>query len=323
MKTETNNSSTRIVFMGTPNFAVASLEAIADAGYSLVAVITAPDKPAGRGQKLKSSPVKTAAIKLGIPVLQPHNLKDPEFITTLRNLQADLFVVVAFRMLPKTVWTIPLSGTFNLHASLLPDYRGAAPINWALINGEKQTGITTFFINGEIDTGHILLQEKVPVSDNMSAGELHDILMDKGAKLCVNTIESIVQHNIHPQPQQNLPVDKIKPAPKIEKNDCRIDWSRPAVEIHNLVRGLSPYPASWTSFKTSHNTILNAKIFSVKIASESNLRPGEVNTNDQYQLLIGTDDKNIEIVSFQVEGKKPMTPNAFLRGFRGQLIQAE
>src|SRR5690606_32785528 len=234
----------RIVYMGTPEFAVPSLQLLVKHGWNVVAVVTAPDKPQGRGRKLMGSPVKQAAEELGIPVLQPINLKSPDFVEELRSYQADVQVVVAFRMLPEVVWNMPPMGTFNLHASLLPDYRGAAPINWAIINGEKITGVTTFFLKHEIDTGNIIFQEEEPILPQDNVGSLYERLMDRGSKLVLKTIEAIAQNAVEMRPQDE---SKAKhPAPKLYKEMGEINWNQPAESIHNLVRGLSPYPAAWT-----------------------------------------------------------------------------
>lgn len=248
----------KIVFMGTPDFAVASLDAIVQANFDVVAVVTAPDKPAGRGQKLNESAVKKYAVEKGIPVLQPEKLKNPEFIEELRSYQADLQVVVAFRMLPEIVWNMPAKGTINLHGSLLPQYRGAAPINHAIINGEKESGVTTFFLKQEIDTGDIILSDSVPIADDETAGDLHDKLMVVGANLLVKTLHAVEANNITEQPQpQN---DDLKHAPKIFKEDCKIDWNNPAQTIHNLIRGLSPYPTAFTILNDKNLKVFKAEI---------------------------------------------------------------
>src|SRR6185295_14348671 len=241
----------RIIFIGTPEFAVPSLEILVESEFNVVAVITAPDKPQGRGQKLTSSPVKECAVKYSIPVLQPTNLKSPEFITELKSYNATLQVVVAFRMLPEVVWAMPSLGTFNLHASLLPQYRGAAPINWAIINGEKETGATTFFLKHEIDTGSIIYQEKENISDDDNVGALYERLMNKGASLVLKTVKAIETGNVPSQAQDES--QKLKHAPKIFKETCEISWNQPTEIIRNFVRGLSPYPAAWTR--------LNGKVF--------------------------------------------------------------
>lgn len=237
----------RIVFMGTPEFAVASLEKIAEAGHEIAAVVTAPDRPAGRGQKIQFSAVKEAAIKLHIPVLQPEKLKNEDFVSELKKLNAELFVVVAFRMLPEVVWNMPPKGTINLHGSLLPQYRGAAPINWAVINGEKETGVTTFFIRHEIDTGNILQHKKIEISESDNAGTIHDKLMITGAGLLVDTLDKLEKTTLTAEPQEKFVGNQeLKHAPKIFRETCHINWKKSTEEIYNLIRGLSPYPAAWT-----------------------------------------------------------------------------
>ena len=298
----------RIIFMGTPDFAVPSLKVLVENGFNIVAVITAPDKPKGRGQKLAVSPVKAYSQSRNIPVLQPTNLKNPEFVSLLRSYRANLQVVVAFRMLPEVVWNMPEIGTFNLHASLLPDYRGAAPINWAIINGEKATGVTTFFLRHEIDTGDIIFQEKETIFPEDDAGSLYTRLMHKGAQLVLKTVKAIQKNDYVSQPQYLEATQKK--APKIFKETCRINWQSTAGEIHNFIRGLSPYPAAWTHIG---NTI--CKIYKSEISRKSlNLiRPGDYVTQDNH-LYFKTADQLIEVCELQVEGKKRMKTEAFLRG---------
>jgi len=296
--------------MGTPDFAVASLDALVQANFDVVAVVTAPDKPAGRGQKLNESAVKKYAVEKGIPVLQPEKLKNPAFIEELRSYQADLQVVVAFRMLPEIVWNMPAKGTINLHGSLLPQYRGAAPINHAIINGEKESGVTTFFLKQEIDTGDIILSDSVPIADDETAGELHDKLMVVGANLLVKTLLAIEANNITEQPQpQN---DDLKHAPKIFKEDCKIDWNSPAQTIHNLIRGLSPYPTAFT--------FLNDKTLKVFKAEMEDKEPGIVAggflTDGKTYLKFAAKDGFIKLLDIQYEGKKRMLIEDFLRGMR-------
>lgn len=296
--------------MGTPDFAVASLDALVQANFDVVSVVTAPDKPAGRGQKLNESAVKKYAVEKGIPILQPEKLKNPEFIEELRSYQADLQVVVAFRMLPEIVWNMPAKGTINLHGSLLPQYRGAAPINHAIINGEKESGVTTFFLKQEIDTGDIILSDSVPIADNETAGELHDKLMVVGANLLVKTLLAIEANNITEQPQpQN---DDLKHAPKIFKEDCKIDWNSPAQTIHNLIRGLSPYPTAFT--------FLNDKTLKVFKAEMEDKEPGIVAggflTDGKTYLKFAAKDGFIKLLDIQYEGKKRMLIEDFLRGMR-------
>jgi methionyl-tRNA formyltransferase len=300
----------KIVFMGTPDFAVASLDALVQANFDVVAVVTAPDKPAGRGQKLNESAVKKYAVEKGIPVLQPEKLKNPAFIDELRSYQADLQVVVAFRMLPEIVWNMPSKGTINLHGSLLPQYRGAAPINHAIINGEKESGVTTFFLKQEIDTGDIILSDRVPIADDETAGELHDNLMVVGANLLVKTLRAIEANKITEQPQpQN---DDLKHAPKIFKEDCKIDWNSPAQTIHNLIRGLSPYPTAFTLLNEK-----NLKVFKAEIEDkEPGIVAGGFLTDGKTYLKFAAKDGFIKLLDIQYEGKKRMLIEDFLRGMR-------
>lgn len=298
----------RIIFMGTPEFAVPSLQILVENGYEVVAVITAPDKPKGRGQKVIPSPVKEYALTQNIPVLQPLNLKDAGFQEELKALDANLQIVVAFRMLPRAVWDMPAIGTFNLHASLLPKYRGAAPINWAIINGETETGITTFFLQHEIDTGNILFQEKEPVHPDDTAGSLYERLMNKGAKLVLKTVQSVEAGDYQPRPQSDTAATH---APKIFKETCQIDWNKSAVQIRNFVRGLSPYPAAWTTINDQH-----CKIFAVSIPEEngSGLKPGELFTDNKKIIAIKAADGLVYIDELQLQGKKRMPAEDFLRG---------
>jgi methionyl-tRNA formyltransferase len=307
----------RIVFLGTPGFAVPSLAALAENGFDIAAVITAPDKPAGRGLQLQESPVKQYAVSKGIPVLQPPKLKDPAFLEELRSYKANLQIVIAFRMLPVAVWDMPELGTFNLHASLLPQYRGAAPINRAIMNGEKETGLTTFFLRHEIDTGDILFQEKVEIGESETAGELHDRMAELGAALVVRTTKAIENDTTHPVPQPEV-TDDLKTAPKIFKEDCRIDWDRPARAIFNLIRGLSPYPAAFT--------MLDGKVFklySSLIDFDAALEePGTISTDGKTLLAIAAADGWIVVKEVQLEGKKRMGIEEFLRGYRLQSSKA-
>jgi methionyl-tRNA formyltransferase len=303
----------KIVFMGTPEFAVASLEALLDAGSEVVGVITAPDKPAGRGQKLSESAVKQYAVSKGLKVLQPEKLKNPEFLAELKALNADLQVVVAFRMLPEVVWSMPAKGTINLHASLLPQYRGAAPINWAIINGEKESGVTTFFLKQEIDTGDVLFMEKITITDDVTAGEYHDRLMNKGAGLLVKTVKAIESGRYTEQPQQQLTDEQeLKHAPKIFKDDCRINWNQPVEKVYNLIRGLSPYPASYTE--------LNGKTFKIYKASKEvftpEVKPGTYLTDNRTYLKFACANGYIFVTDAQLEGKKRMNIEDFLRGVK-------
>src|SRR5471030_1979348 len=303
----------RIVFMGTPEFAVASLDALVKAGLEVVGVITAPDKPAGRGQKLSESAVKQYAVKNGLKVLQPEKLKNPEFLAELEALKADLQVVVAFRMLPEAVWNMPPKGTINLHASLLPQYRGAAPINWAIINGEAESGVTTFFLKHEIDTGDILFTEKVTLSGHETAGELHDWLMNKGAGLLVKTVKGVEsgRYNEHPQAQLAEGVE-LKHAPKIFKEDCLIDWSQRAQEIYNKIRGLSPVPTAYTTLNGKKLKIYRAEYEQ----QQPGIQPGGFLTDNKTYLKFAAADGFISVTEVQLEGKKQMDVADFLRGVK-------
>jgi methionyl-tRNA formyltransferase len=308
--------SLRIVFMGTPDFAVESLKALHENGYNIVGVVTVPDKPAGRGQKMHQSAVKQYAEKAGLPLLQPEKLKDENFVEALRALKADLQVVVAFRMLPEIVWTMPPLGTFNLHGSLLPRYRGAAPLNRAIINGDKETGVTTFLLKHEIDTGNILFSEKIEVGENETVGDIHDKLMVIGAGLVLKTVDALAENRVVPIPQESLSIDlsRVK-APKIFKDDCRIDWSNGAKSIHNLIRGLSPYPAAWTNL-TDGNKTLSLKIFHSVYEIADNLpSPGSIMANAKGELKIACADGYIIISDLQLAGKTRMSSADFLRGF--------
>lgn len=310
--------SLRVVFMGTPGFAVASLGSLLINGYDVAAVVTSPDKPAGRGRVISKSAVKQFAETSYLPVLQPDNLKDPDFIRSLKKLKADVFVVVAFRMLPEEVWEIPSRGTINLHASLLPQYRGAAPINHVIINGESVTGITTFLIDKKIDTGNILLREEVPIFPFENSGDLHDRLMKHGARLIIKTLEAIAENTIKPQPQAYfmLPGEILKPAPKITPDFCLIDWTRNPREIHNLVRGLAPYPCTRSAFRNSDKSY-SFKIYETEPENEEhNLVPGTILSDGKNFLRIACKGGFIKILSLQAEGKTKLNVEAFLRGFR-------
>ena len=303
--------------MGTPSFAVQSLISIIKSGYQVVGVVTAPDKPSGRGQKIIPSPVKECALENGIPVLQPEKLKDPEFIRELKELNPDLQVVVAFRMLPEVIWELPPSGTINLHASLLPQYRGAAPINWVIINGEKITGLTTFFIRHEIDTGNIILQEKLDISPEETAGELHDRLMMTGASLVVKTVGKISKGDVTTIDQRNLIEEgvELKKAPKIFTEDCRINWNEKVDHINNFIRGLSPYPGAWSEWQKPDGGILFLKIFTAKKETIRPVHsPGAIITDYKTQLEIAATDGYISILNLQQAGKKRMDVADFLRG---------
>lgn len=302
----------KIVFMGTPDFAVASLNALLDAGFDLVGVITAPDKPAGRGQKINESAVKQFAVEKGLKILQPVKLKDPEFIQELRSLHADLQVVVAFGMLPEIVWNMPAKGTINLHGSLLPQYRGAAPINWAIINGEKESGVSTFFLKQEIDTGDILFSEKVNIEEKDTAADLHDKLMIIGAKLLVKTVKAIELSDYKEIPQDIKIGESLKSAPKIFREDCQINWNQPAMTIYNHIRGLSPYPAAFCLFQGK-----TLKIFQAEVNySNHALEPGSFQTDHKATLQFACADGFISIQELQLEGKKKMKTDEFLRGIR-------
>lgn len=308
----------RIVFLGTPDFAVESLRRIVDGGYNVVGVVTMPDKPAGRGHKLYQSPVKEFALERGLHLMQPVKLKDQEFVDELRSLNADLFVVIAFRMLPEVVWAMPRLGTFNLHASLLPRYRGAAPINWAVINGDTETGVTTFFLKHEIDTGDIIAQERIEIRPTDNVGDVHDRLMMLGADLTIKTIDDIIAGTLTTVPQDQLIGDsEPTPAPKIFKETCQIDWTASAEQVHNLVRGLSPYPAAWSMLTDGDSEIGAVKIFETRIEDGNfTLTLGEVRIVDG-RLTVGCGDgKAIEILSLQVPGKRRMSTSDFLRGSR-------
>jgi len=305
----------RIIFMGTPEFAVPSLEILVEHKYNIVAVITAPDKPQGRGQKLSYSPVKACAIKYNIPVLQPPNLKAPEFLEQLNSFKSNLQIVVAFRMLPEVVWSMPSLGTFNLHASLLPQYRGAAPINWAIINGEKETGATTFFLKHEIDTGSIIFQVREPIGPDDDAGEVYERLMKIGAALVLKTVRAIEQNNYPSIPQPKA--DEIKHAPKIFKETCEIKWGQSSDQVKNFVRGLSPYPAAWT--KVANKVF---KVFKVSIVKSSDQAKSsdrlewsdDVRTDNKNYIHIKTADGWVALQEIQPEGKKRMTVPEFFRG---------
>lgn len=303
----------RIVFMGTPDFAVASLDALLRAGQQVVAVVTAPDKPAGRGQKVRQSAVKQYAVDHQIPVLQPEKLRSPDFIAALQEIGADLQVVVAFRMLPEVVWSMPPQGTINLHASLLPQYRGAAPINHAVINGETESGATTFLLQHDIDTGHILLQQRVDIGADDTAGDLHDKLMETGARLLVETVDALAGGGIRPVPQEQLlQSGPLKHAPKIFKDDCLIDWDNSVTAVYNKIRGLSPYPTAFT--------YLNGKTLKISKATPEHAapshQPGEWVTDEKSWLKFACRDGYIRVDELQLEGKQRNLTEPFLRGYR-------
>lgn len=306
----------KIIFMGTPEFAVASLDALLQAGQEVVAVVTAPDKPAGRGRQLSQSAVKEFALQKQLPVLQPEKLKNPDFLQKLESFKADLQVVVAFRMLPVVVWNMPPKGTINLHASLLPQYRGAAPINWAVINGEKQTGVSTFFLKQEIDTGDLILTDQIAINETDNAGDVHDKLMVVGAKLLVKTVKLIESGSYKEVSQKDLigneEIVKLKHAPKIFKDDCKINWIQPVEKVYDFVRGLSPYPAAFTH--------VNDKVFKIfsaeKQLSEPAIYPGGFLTDNKTFLKFACSNGFISVKEVQLEGKKRMSVEEFLRGVK-------
>jgi len=304
----------KVVFMGTPEFAVASLDAI-NKVHEVVGVVTVADKQAGRGKKIRYSAVKEYALENDLTLLQPEKLKNEEFVNVLKELNADLFVVVAFRMLPEVIWSIPAKGTINLHGSLLPDYRGAAPLNWAIMNGDNKTGATTFFIQREIDTGNIIDAVEIEITENMNVGELHDSLMLKGADLLVQTINNIGQGKVTGTPQAELITDKIKEAPKIFKDTCRIDWNKSNSEVHNHIRGLSPYPAAWTSLLDSKGKEVGLKLFKT-IKTENNLPIGAIKTDGKGLLEIGCSSGSLQVIELQLAGKKSMDIKSFLNGVK-------
>jgi methionyl-tRNA formyltransferase len=308
--------------MGTPDFAVASLRALVEGGYRVVGVVTMPDKPAGRhGNILQPSPVKLYAQQQGIPVLQPERLKDETFLATLRALKADLQIVAAFRMLPEVVWNMPPLGTFNLHASLLPQYRGAAPVNWAVINGEKETGVTTFFLTHEIDTGHIIRQRRLPIAETDDAGSVHDKLMTLGATLVVETVDLLLANSgrINAIPQETLtaPGVELRPAPKIFKDTCRIRWQQPAKTVCDFIRGLSPSPAAWTEWIAEGAAPQPMKVFRSECLPETHtLSPGAVRTDGNTYLDVAATDGFVRLLSVQLAGKRRLDTKEFLNGVR-------
>lgn len=309
----------RIVYMGTPEFAVESLKRLVEGGYNIVGVITMPDKPMGRhGSVLQPSPVKQYAVSQGLKVLQPEKLKNEEFVAELRSLNADLQIVVAFRMLPEVVWSMPRLGTFNLHASLLPQYRGAAPINWAVINGDTETGITTFFLKHEIDTGEIIDQVRVPIADTDNVEVVYERLMRLGGDLVLKTVDAILEGSVKTIPQEELAqVGELRPAPKIFKETCRIDWTIGVKRIYDFVRGLSPYPAAWTELYQEGADPIMLKIFETeKLFCEHSLAPGTIVTDCKTYFKIASSDGYVNVLSLQLAGKKRMEINDFLRGYR-------
>ena len=303
-----------IVYMGTPDFAVPSLDALHQAGYKILAVVTATDKPAGRGQKITYSAVKEYALAHGLPVFQPAKLKAESFLNDMQALQPDLGVVVAFRMLPKQIWSLPRLGTINLHASLLPQYRGAAPINRAVMNGETESGVTTFFLRDEIDTGPMLMSEKTTISENMTAGELHDILMAKGADLLLKTVDAIREDRVAAMEQSEVAAMELKLAPKIFREDCKIDWHWSAEQVHNHIRGLSPFPGAWTQIINSKGEKTTWKIVQSEITSSENFTPGVIRSDMKTALKIACGTGAISVLQLQADGKKRLSIVEFLRG---------
>ena len=303
----------KIIFFGTPDFAVASLQKIVESGFDVAAVVTAPDRPAGRGLKLQQSAVKQYAVEAGLPVLQPEKLKNPDFIEQLEGYNADLFVIIAFRMLPEIVWNMPPLGSINLHGSLLPQYRGAAPINWAVINGEKETGVTTFFLKHEIDTGSIIMRRSVAIEETDTAGTVYNRLMEVGAGLMVETLKAI-EAKSYTLEEQNAD-DEAKHAPKIFKEDCLINWDKTVVENYNFIRGLSPYPTAWTKLGN-----LTLKIFWAEKENSANVPPATVVTDNKTYLKIACSNGLLSLKDIQLEGKKRMGIEEFLRGFNAEAI---
>ena len=298
----------RIVFMGTPEFAIPSLKILLDQHYEVVAVVTVPDKPSGRGQQLSQSPIKVFAQEHTLTVLQPEKLKDPLFLEQMKSLRPELAVIVAFRILPPEVFTIPKFGSFNLHASLLPKYRGAAPINWAIIRGEQETGVTTFFLKETVDTGNVILQARVPIREDDTAGDLHDKLSEVGAEIVLHTVRLIERDKAAPKPQDDT---VASPAPKIFKEDCKIDWNNNVREVHNFIRGLSPRPCAYTF----HNETM-LKIYRSRVAeTASSSMPGKI-LETGHRLVVGTQHGALELLELQQEGKKKLSAEEFLRGYR-------
>lgn len=307
------NEQPRIVFMGTPEFAVAILDKLVQSGYDIAGVITSPDKPAGRGRKLNRSAIKIYSEEKGLKVLQPNNLKNEVFLSELAHLNANLYIVVAFRMLPKVVWEMPKYGTFNLHASLLPNYRGAAPINWAIINGETETGVTTFFIDDKIDTGEIILQDSIPIANDDTAGTLHDKLMGKGADLVLKTVVQIEKGTVERKKQKFR--DLLKAAPKIHKDTCRIDWNKSLNEVFNHIRGLSPYPAAWTTLVNGENEIL-VKIYEASMKKEKHNHTNGHLIISKKEMQIAVVGGYINLLKIQLPGKRKMETREVLNGLK-------
>jgi len=313
-----NKEDFRIVYMGTPDFAVEPLKKLIENNYNIVGVVTNPDKPAGRGQKIQESAVKKYAQSQGLKILQPEKFRNEHFLNELKSLQADLQIIVAFKMLPEIVWSMPAFGTFNLHASLLPHYRGAAPINWAIINGDKKTGVTTFFLKHEIDTGNVIFQEEVSINENDNAGIIHDKLMHRGAELVIKTVDAVINQSYKLIHQNDLikPGTELKHAPKIFKDDCKINWNNHIDTIHDLIRGLSPYPAAWAEL-ISKNEKLQIKIFKTeKEITEHNYNKGELLSDQKTYLKVAVNGGFIKILELQQSGKKRLPTSDFLRGFQ-------
>lgn len=310
----------RIVYMGTPDFAVESLRCLVEGDYNVVGVVTMPDKPMGRhGSVLQPSPVKTYAVEHGLKVLQPERLKEEAFVEELRALQADLQIVVAFRMLPEVVWNMPPMGTFNLHASLLPQYRGAAPINWAVINGDTETGITTFFLKHEIDTGEVIQQVRIPIADTDNVGIVHDKLMNLGGKLVVETVDAILAGTVKSIPQESMMAsnEPLRPAPKIFKDTCRMDWSKSVKQVYDFVRGLSPYPAAWTELMQPDGKRLVLKVYEAsKVTAQHTLPAGNIQTDGKTFFHVAVEGGYLNLQSIQLAGKKRMAVEDFLRGYK-------
>ena len=318
----------RIVYMGTPDFAVEALRQLVEGGYNVVGVITMPDKPAGRGHKIQYSPVKQYALEQNLPLLQPEKLKDEAFVQALREWKADLQIVVAFRMLPEVVWSMPRLGTFNLHASLLPQYRGAAPINWAVIKGDTETGITTFFLKHEIDTGEVIQQVRVPITDTDNVEIVHDKLMMLGGKLVVETVDAILNGVVKPVPQEEMAVvGELRPAPKIFKETCRIDWNQPVKKVYDFIRGLSPYPAAWSELVSPEGEVVVVKIFETEkyIRNEGKrcrnsrgcfCKVGSIETDGKKYIKVAVPGGFVSVLSLQLPGKKRLKTDELLRGFR-------
>ena len=308
----------RIIYMGTPDFAVETLRLLVERRYNVVAVVTMPDKPAGRGHKIQFSPVKQYALSVGLPVLQPERLKDEAFIEELRSYNAHLQIVVAFRMLPQVVWDMPPMGTFNLHASLLPQYRGAAPLNWAIMNGDKETGITTFFLTHEIDTGRVIQRRSIPIADTDNVGIIHDRLMEMGAEMVCETVDNIIADKVVAIAQEELMTDEpLRPAPKIFKDTCHLDFARKVEDLYNQVRGLSPYPAAWCEFVSPEGEAVGVKVFeAARHICEHCNTPGTIRTDGKKVIEIACEDGYLQILSLQLAGKKRLTAEELLRGFR-------